>query len=61
LIYALHCLLRNGNSLAFFNLPGPAEFITGKIVDVHPHIDLTTTYFIAIDAGIYRDNLGSNK
>lgn len=47
----------------FFDQAGPAEFITGKGVDVrpHPHIGLATVTYLYRGEFQHRDSLGSNQ
>ena len=47
----------------FFDQAGPAEFITGKGVDVrpHPHIGLGTVTYLYKGEFQHRDSLGSNQ
>ncbi len=47
----------------FFDQMGPAEFITGKGVDVrpHPHIGLATVTYLYRGEFQHRDSLGSNQ
>jgi redox-sensitive bicupin YhaK (pirin superfamily) len=47
----------------FFDQAGPAEFITGKGVDVrpHPHIGLGTVTYLYRGEFQHRDSLGSNQ
>lgn len=47
----------------FFDQAGPAEFITGKGVDVrpHPHIGLATVTYLFRGEFQHRDSLGSNQ
>lgn len=47
----------------FFDQAGPAEFITGKGVDVrpHPHIGLATVTYLYRGEFQHRDSLGTNQ
>ncbi|HVI29438.1 pirin family protein [Hansschlegelia sp.] len=47
----------------FFDQAGPAEFLTGKGVDVrpHPHIGLATVTYLYRGEFQHRDSLGSNQ
>ncbi|MCE4225814.1 pirin family protein [Methylobacterium sp. C25] len=47
----------------FFDQAGPAEFITGKGVDVrpHPHIGLATVTYLYRGEFQHRDSVGSNQ
>jgi redox-sensitive bicupin YhaK (pirin superfamily) len=47
----------------FFDQAGPAEFVTGKGVDVrpHPHIGLATVTYLYRGEFQHRDSLGSNQ
>ncbi len=47
----------------FFDQAGPAEFITGKGVDVrpHPHIGLATVTYLYKGEFQHRDSLGTNQ
>ena len=47
----------------FFDQAGPAEFLTGKGVDVrpHPHIGLATVTYLFRGEFQHRDSLGSNQ
>lgn len=47
----------------FFDQAGPAEFVTGKGVDVrpHPHIGLATVTYLFRGEFQHRDSLGSNQ
>lgn len=47
----------------FFDQAGPAEFVTGKGIDVrpHPHIGLATVTFLYRGEFQHRDSLGSNQ
>lgn len=47
----------------FFDQAGPAEFITGKGVDVrpHPHIGLATVTYLYKGEFQHRDSLGNNQ
>lgn len=47
----------------FFDQAGPAEFITGRGVDVrpHPHIGLATVTYLFRGEFQHRDSLGSNQ
>lgn len=47
----------------FFDQAGPAEFITGKGVDVrpHPHIGLATVTYLYRGEFQHRDSIGSNQ
>ncbi len=47
----------------FFDQAGPAEFVTGKGVDVrpHPHIGLATVTYLFRGEFQHRDSLGSNR
>jgi redox-sensitive bicupin YhaK (pirin superfamily) len=47
----------------FFDQAGPAEFVTGKGVDVrpHPHIGLATVTFLYRGEFQHRDSLGTNQ
>lgn len=47
----------------FFDQAGPAEFITGKGVDVrpHPHIGLATVTYLYCGEFQHRDSLGTNQ
>jgi redox-sensitive bicupin YhaK (pirin superfamily) len=47
----------------FFDQMGPAEFVTGRGIDVrpHPHIGLATVTYLYRGALQHRDSLGSNQ
>src|SRR5262249_32279780 len=47
----------------FFEQAGPAEFVTGKGVDVrpHPHIGLATVTYLFRGEFQHRDSLGTNQ
>jgi redox-sensitive bicupin YhaK (pirin superfamily) len=47
----------------FFDQAGPAEFVTGKGIDVrpHPHIGLATVTYLYRGEFQHRDSLGSNQ
>jgi hypothetical protein len=47
----------------FFDQMGPAEFVTGKGIDVrpHPHIGLATVTYLYRGEFQHRDSLGSNQ
>ena len=47
----------------FFDQAGPAEFVTGKGVDVrpHPHIGLATVTYLYRGEFQHRDSLGTNQ